>query len=94
MKVILDPFAHLPIPVSDEVFLVKHVLGTFVPWPRNLVLQGNVDEVKYKIILSYGYISLLFFLLINLKSFRFSNKEKRKGKKTHSPPLEHITQPQ
>ena len=37
VKVILDSFACLPIPVSNEIFLVEHALGTFISWPKHLV---------------------------------------------------------
>ena len=37
VTVILDSFSCLLIPVSNEVFLVEHARGTFIPWPKHLV---------------------------------------------------------
>ena len=37
--------AHLPIPVGEELILVKDVVGSFVAWPEHLVIISDY-EVK------------------------------------------------
>ena len=40
--------AHFPIPVGEELILVKDAIGSFVAWPEHLVIISDY-EVKWEI---------------------------------------------
>ncbi|KAM5586361.1 hypothetical protein ABKV19_005333, partial [Rosa sericea] len=42
----LVPEAKLPFPVNDEIVYVKDVVGTYIAWPRDLILQSPPQTDK------------------------------------------------
>ena len=44
VKVVIDSSAKLPIHVNDEIYLVKHIVGTLFLWPKELVLQDALPD--------------------------------------------------
>ena len=44
VKVVINPSAEISIPVNDEIYLVEYAVGTLVPWPKELVLQGTLAD--------------------------------------------------
>ena len=42
----LDPQAKVPFPVNDEIVTVKDAVGTYIAWPRDLILGPPPDTMK------------------------------------------------
>ena len=40
LNVVIDPFTELLILINDEIYLVEHVVGTLVLWPKELVYKA------------------------------------------------------
>ena len=49
MKTVVEPDAHLPIPIDDEFVFVKDAINIMVAWPQYLILKPN-EKVKYLLI--------------------------------------------
>lgn len=37
----LIPEAKLPFPIKDEIMTVKDAVGTYIAWPRELIIQSS-----------------------------------------------------
>ena len=45
IKTVVEPDAHLPIPIGDEFVFVKDAINSMVAWPQHLVFKHN-EKVK------------------------------------------------